>query len=483
MPDRKMEQHTTRVAHRTFEKTIQAFADLRPEVSLALASMGADLTLLVDSSGSVIDVAYFDAAIERFGVEDWPGRSWADTVTRESLDKIQNLTDECTKKGASRSHQVNHPGGRSADLPIEYVLRRVEGFPYMIAYGTDLRKFAEVQQQLIQAQFELEREYRRVRESEARYRVIYQKMDSALLVVDGETRRIIDGNAAAGRILGVTLSKLVGDTLISQAERDHRERLTEALAESRALGQSRSVTIAAAANGASIELQISPYRENGKINQLVAISNPTADEYAMGGMSSDRWAWTEAVPEAQLVIDGKGAVYSVNGRFLDMIHVLGRNHAIGRNVNNWLGASSVDIQVLSNRLRDEGEVRQFLTVVRDEMGSSRPVRLSATRIEAGSEDPLYSVIVTEQSSRDLPSTTHTNGVHGATSDFSELIGRVPLKELIRESADVIEKLCIEAALTQTENNRAAAADLLGLSRQSLYLKLKRYGLEDFNGRA
>ena len=66
--------------------------------------------------------------------------------------------------------------------------------------------------------------------------------------------------------------------------------------------------------------------------------------------------------------------------------------------------------------------------------------------------------------------------------FSELIGRVPLKELIRESADVIEKLCIEAALTQTENNRAAAADLLGLSRQSLYLKLKRYGLEDYNGR-
>jgi DNA-binding NtrC family response regulator len=92
------------------------------------------------------------------------------------------------------------------------------------------------------------------------------------------------------------------------------------------------------------------------------------------------------------------------------------------------------------------------------------------------------VIVNEQSARELPSTNHTNGVHGATSDFSELIGRVPLKELIRESADVIEKLCIEAALTQTENNRAAAADLLGLSRQSLYLKLKRYGLEDFNGR-
>jgi transcriptional regulator PpsR len=478
-----MEQHASRTAHRTFEKTLQAFQDLRPEVSLTLASLGADITLLVDSNGAIIDVAYFDAAIARFGLEDWPGRSWADTVTRESVDKIRNLIDECVKTGASRSHQVNHPGGRNADLPIEYVLRRIEGFPYMVAYGTDLRKFAEVQQQLIQAQFELEREYRRVRESEARYRVIYQKMDSALLVVDGETRRIIDGNAAAGRILGVSLSKLVGDTLVSQSQRDHRERLIEALAESKSLGQGRALTVSAAASGAPIELQISPYRENGRINQLVSISSPVAEQRTVNGFTADKWGWTEAVPEAQLVIDGKGAIYSVNGRFLDMIHLLSRNHAVGRNVNNWLGASSVDMQVLSNRLRDEGEVRQFLTVVRDDMGASRPVRLSATRIDTGSDDPLYSVIVTEQGAREMPSTGQTNGVHGPSSDFSELIGRVPLKELIRESADVIEKLCIEAALTQTENNRAAAADLLGLSRQSLYLKLKRYGLEDFNGRA
>jgi DNA-binding NtrC family response regulator len=174
----------------------------------------------------------------------------------------------------------------------------------------------------------------------------------------------------------------------------------------------------------------------------------------------------------------RARVYSVNGRFLDMIHVLGRNLAIGRNVNNWLGASSVDMQVLSNRLRDEGEVRQFLTVVRDEMGSSRPVQ--PVRDTDRYRQRGSALLGDRYGTGHAGNAKHaqTNGVHGATSDFSELIGRVPLKELIRESADVIEKLCIEAALTQTENNRAAAADLLGLSRQSLYLKLKRYGLED-----
>jgi DNA-binding NtrC family response regulator len=41
---------------------------------------------------------------------------------------------------------------------------------------------------------------------------------------------------------------------------------------------------------------------------------------------------------------------------------------------------------------------------------------------------------------------------------------------------VIERLCIEAALELTGNNRASAAEILGVSRQSLYSKLNRFGI-------
>ncbi|MBK5943951.1 hypothetical protein CCR79_08685 [Halorhodospira halophila] len=37
-------------------------------------------------------------------------------------------------------------------------------------------------------------------------------------------------------------------------------------------------------------------------------------------------------------------------------------------------------------------------------------------------------------------------------------------------------MCIETALNITHDNRASAAELLGLSRQSLYSKLRRHGL-------
>jgi DNA-binding NtrC family response regulator len=58
----------------------------------------------------------------------------------------------------------------------------------------------------------------------------------------------------------------------------------------------------------------------------------------------------------------------------------------------------------------------------------------------------------------------------------ELIGRVSLKDLVREATDVIERLSIEAALTMTGDNRASAAEVLGVSRQSLYVKMRRHGL-------
>jgi DNA-binding NtrC family response regulator len=66
----------------------------------------------------------------------------------------------------------------------------------------------------------------------------------------------------------------------------------------------------------------------------------------------------------------------------------------------------------------------------------------------------------------------------SAEELTELIGRVSLKDLVRETTDVIERLCIEAALKMTGDNRATAAEMLGLSRQSLYAKLRRHGLGD-----
>jgi DNA-binding NtrC family response regulator len=48
---------------------------------------------------------------------------------------------------------------------------------------------------------------------------------------------------------------------------------------------------------------------------------------------------------------------------------------------------------------------------------------------------------------------------------------------VEEAISVLEQHYIEEALDLTQGNRTATADLLGLSRQSLYVKLKRYGMD------
>jgi DNA-binding NtrC family response regulator len=69
----------------------------------------------------------------------------------------------------------------------------------------------------------------------------------------------------------------------------------------------------------------------------------------------------------------------------------------------------------------------------------------------------------------------------SVEQLTELVGRMSLKDIVRESTDLIERLCIEAALSYTSDNRASAAEILGLSRQSLYSKLHRYGLGNLAG--
>jgi transcriptional regulator PpsR len=71
----------------------------------------------------------------------------------------------------------------------------------------------------------------------------------------------------------------------------------------------------------------------------------------------------------------------------------------------------------------------------------------------------------------------------AMRNVMDLVGSAPLKDIVSATTDVVEKMCIETAVELTNNNRVAAAEMLGLSRQSLYVKLRKYGLLSRNDSA
>jgi len=129
-------------------------------------------------------------------------------------------------------------------------------------------------------------------------------------------------------------------------------------------------------------------------------------------------------------------------------------------------------------LRESGSVRLFATSLRGEFGSVVDVEICAARAEMADE-PLYGFLIRNVESR--IGARREGALPRSVEQLTELVGRVPLKDLVRETTDVIERLCIEAALELTGDNRASAAEMLGLSRQSLYVKLRRYGMGDLDG--
>jgi transcriptional regulator PpsR len=133
--------------------------------------------------------------------------------------------------------------------------------------------------------------------------------------------------------------------------------------------------------------------------------------------------------------------------------------------------------VLIATLRQNDSVRLFPTVMRGRFGAETTVEISAASVPG--ERACLGFTIRDVGRRLPAEGRSTAGLQRTVGQLAELVGRVPLKDIVGETTDLIEQLCIEAALQLTRDNRAAAAEMLGLSRQSLYVKLRRYGLGDY----
>jgi transcriptional regulator PpsR len=128
-------------------------------------------------------------------------------------------------------------------------------------------------------------------------------------------------------------------------------------------------------------------------------------------------------------------------------------------------------------LRQHGTIRLFASVMRGEYGAVADVEISAVSVPQGAQ-PCFGFSIRNVAPRLNAQANVERDQPRSTNQLTELVGRVSLKELVRESVDLVERRCIEAALELSGDNRASAAEMLGLSRQSLYNKLRRYGLGD-----
>ena len=435
-----------------------------------VVSAASDITLVIDSEGRVRDRSVSSGELVRQGIGDWLDQSWIDTVTSESRFKVSEMLDAAKAGQPSRWRELNHPGEDGGTVPVRYFALGAGDAGDVVVVGRDLQPDAALQQRLMQVQQSVERDYLRLRQAEGRYRLLFQTASEAVLILDTTSRRIREANPAASRMTGLEPGALNGrpfNDILDAGSVAPAAGLFDLAATSSVPSQ---ISVRIKGEGEAV-LSASMFRHDQSTALLVRLS-PIEVGVGQTGDQSALAAVLERIPDAFVVTDGDLRILTVNPAFVELAHLANREEATNLPLGQFLGRSGVDLRVIAAQLRDHGVVRNFATTLRARYGEAEPVEVAAVQVPDG-DRPCLGFSIRNVARRPAP-----QGVGNIQSveQLTRLIGRVPMKDIVRESTDLIEKLCIEAALKLTSDNRASAADVLGLSRQSLYLKLRRYGL-------
>lgn len=462
-----MDVRTANAEHRNAPLAPDAFGGLPADAAIRGLVAACDVALLVNDRGIIESVTLGAADLADYGVNEWPGQRWADTVLPENRAKIDAML--AGDGDRSRWRQVNHPS-TSGDVPIRYLAIDTGEQGRILAVGRDMRAAAVQQQRLLRAQQAMERDSLHLRQLEARYRLLFDSAQDAIIVIDATSRRVTDINPAARRLSGIGSAAIDGEAFTTLVAAADREAVSAQLGSIAAAAQKHPARMTLV-NGTVCLLSATLFRQDRGSFLLVRL-RPLEDR----GASSERplLEVLERMPDAFVLTDAALNIIVGNGAFLDLVHALRRDDITGVPMSRFIGRPGIDLATLEQQLAEHGTVRNFATIVRAIDGRDEDVEVSAvTSVEGGEMRHGFSI---RSASRRVATAIDDRQLPRSVEQLTELVGRVSLKEIVRESTDLIERLCIEAALTYTADNRASAAEILGLSRQSLYSKLHRHGL-------
>ena len=466
-----------------FETPKQSLAGLSIETNAALLAAAADVVLVIADDGVIQDVAVSTEELpSTVDQSNWIGKSWSDIVTVESKSKISRLLKETNIDAKPIWRQINIPIPRGVDLPFSFCAVPVGPKGRMIAFGRNMRAQSDLQQQLVDAQQAMERDYLRLRHMESRYRILFDLTSEGVLVVDAKNLKIIEANPAAATAFSETLRRLIGRSILDCVDGNSRISLSRLLDSVKANGKPDQTDAKISSGLNKLTLSASMMHEEGGELFLLRVANNQQAQPTSGSavQAAIVLKVLEQAPDSFVVTDNNGEVLAANRAFIEMAQLTRPEQAVGESLDHWLGRAGVDMNVLLANLRQRGSVRLFATTFRNENGAAIPVEISAVSVPQGEQITLGFTI--RDVGRRLGSENLTrHEMPRSVEQLTELVGRVPLRKIVGETTELIEKLCIDAALQLTQDNRATASEILGLSRQSLYVKLRQYGLGNLGG--
>jgi transcriptional regulator PpsR len=435
-----------------------------------------DVTLLLDLDG-VIREATLSRSLSDEGVEGWLGKPFNDTVVDSGGEKVRRMLTDAREQGVSAFRQVTQRFPSGLELPMEYTTVLLGGRAGLLAVGKNLQAVAELQARLIAAQQAMERDYWKLREVETRYRLLFDTSHEPVLLLRSADLRILQANPAALTALNMKAPPEPGT-------RDFAPNVT---AEDRDVFQSMALRAREHGKAPGILVHLGSDKKPWLVR--ASLMSPEPNSVMMLQLSP---GWTgqtslpdqesisiddliERLPDGFVVLDSSGVIRRANRAFLDLVEAGAKGSVVGERLTRWLSRPGADLAVLLANVERHRFVRMFTTTIQGDLGTATEVEISA----AGNEDtsPQYIGVLIRDVGRRIGMPGDDKNLRNALGAMAERIGKTPLRSLVKDTVGVVERHYVTSALELANDNRTVAAELLGLSRQSLYAKLNRYGLD------
>jgi len=454
---------------------------LESELVSGIVAALADVTLILSSDSTVEGVSLRQEASSLAALAEFRHKPVNRALTPESSQKLARRTAslrEAHEAGDGSAHlwcELSHllPGGET--VPVRYSIHLLPPEGRFLLLGTDQRPVIELQQQLVAAQVAMERDYESRREVDTRFRMVMETTRDALMFVSVATRRITEVNGAAADLLGASRSELSGLDIGHEFEGITSTELMERALNTSAAERPLPVEVLSRRSQKRLELVPRLFRAAGERLMILRLVPASAGTTAATDPLDEnlRQLFAKGV-DGMVFTDSDGVILTASESFLNLTDSPTLASVKGRSLADFLVRGTIDLKVLLENALRAGHLRLYPTRLKTDFDGQLQVEISATWINRGTEQVL--ALIVRDSSRIDSIRAGMAMSEGGIGNVMELVGSTPLKDIVSETTNVVERLCIENAIELTRNNRVAAAEMLGLSRQSLYVKLRKYGL-------
>ncbi len=448
---------------------LSALSPLAPELAATIARVASDIAIVIDPDGVICSVSQSESGLVNPG-SGWVGQRWVDTATDGTRRKIEMLLQEVQTNGVTRRREVNHPSPSGSEIPMTWsAIRLGEGGP-VLAVGRDLRAVAAIQQRLVDAQQDLERQFWQRRQSEARYRTLFQVASDGVAVLQAEDLVLIEANKAFGLALGWAEPLRAQQALAVWLPPSMQAAVTELLCSARTSGRSGEIRVRAPQGRGVLDVAATLFR-HGHERQLMLRLRHEQGAAAGSSTLAVMAEFVESTPDAVVMTDSVGRIQMANPAFLRLAGVTVENQALGRTLSDMLGPAEGIWSQLIERTNAVGMATRVRVRLAAPAQPARWLEATATLMTEGEQACLGFTL------RPIgPAALAPDALFPDLADIAGRVGELPLQDLLAQVAQRAERLLILMALQRAEGARTVAAELLGLSMSELAGRLNAHGL-------